>query len=141
MGHILHQLLPYSHWTVLHNTNLLLFSASFVSGNVFEGFSEQPITFPPTYKFDLHSDTYDSSERRRTPSWTVSHIVSCTISIYLYNCIVVHVALYSGHMRKKISSHTSGTTLQKYKYPTYTAVYLYVLISRIAFCSGPIVAP
>ena len=38
-------------------------------------------------------------------------------------------------------SHTSGTTLQKYKYPAYTAVYLYVLISRIAFCSGPIAAP
>ena len=43
------------------------------SGNVFKEFSEQPITFPPTYKFDLHSDRYDSSEKRRTPSWTVSH--------------------------------------------------------------------
>jgi len=30
-----------------------------ISGNVFKEFSEQPITFPPTYKFDLHSDRYD----------------------------------------------------------------------------------
>ena len=83
----------------LHSTAyLLLHIGQFVSGNVFEGFSEQPITFPPTYKFDLHSDTYDSSERKRTPSWTVSHIVSYTFSISLHTCIV---ASYSGHMREK----------------------------------------
>lgn len=41
------------------------------SGNVFQGFSEQPISFTPSYKFDLHSDVYDSSEKRRVPSWTV----------------------------------------------------------------------
>ena len=38
---------------------------------VFQGYSEQPITFQPTYKFDLFSDVYDSSDRQRTPSWTV----------------------------------------------------------------------
>lgn len=66
---------------LLYSTaHLLLHIGQSVSGNVFEGFSEQPITFPPTYKFDLHSDTYDSSERKRTPSWTVSHIVSYAIS-------------------------------------------------------------
>ena len=47
-----------------------------ISGNVFKEFSEQPITFPPTYKFDLHSDCYDSSERKRTPAWTVSHLLT-----------------------------------------------------------------
>ena len=41
------------------------------SGNVFQGFSEQPIQFPPSYKFDTESDSYDSSEKQRTPSWTV----------------------------------------------------------------------
>lgn len=39
-------------------------------GNIFKGFSEQPIAFPPSYKFDLQSDIYDSSEKARTPSWT-----------------------------------------------------------------------
>ncbi|KAK9340589.1 hypothetical protein LIPSTDRAFT_53905 [Lipomyces starkeyi NRRL Y-11557] len=32
-------------------------------------FSESPITFPPTYKYDIGADTYDSSEKKRTPAW------------------------------------------------------------------------
>ncbi|KAF3926722.1 Synaptojanin-2 [Orbilia brochopaga] len=32
-------------------------------------FHEAPITFPPTYKYDVGTDTYDSSEKRRMPSW------------------------------------------------------------------------
>ena len=37
---------------------------------VFSGFEEAPITFMPTYKFDADTDVYDSSEKRRIPSWT-----------------------------------------------------------------------
>jgi len=37
---------------------------------VFRGFIEGEVTFPPTYKFDHHSDTYDSSKKRRIPSYT-----------------------------------------------------------------------
>lgn len=33
-------------------------------------FSEAPIFFPPTYKFDKQSDQYDSSKKQRVPSWT-----------------------------------------------------------------------
>lgn len=32
-------------------------------------FSEAPITFAPTYKYDRHSTTYDTSEKRRIPAW------------------------------------------------------------------------
>lgn len=39
-------------------------------GNVFRGCVEAPITFPPTYKYDVDSDAFDTSEKRRTPSWT-----------------------------------------------------------------------
>ncbi|KAH0560056.1 hypothetical protein GP486_003421 [Trichoglossum hirsutum] len=32
-------------------------------------FEESAITFPPTYKYDVGSDNYDSSEKRRAPAW------------------------------------------------------------------------
>ncbi|KAL3827670.1 hypothetical protein ACHAXA_000543 [Cyclostephanos tholiformis] len=36
----------------------------------FSGFVEGPLNFFPTYKFDPQSDHYDSSQKRRVPSWT-----------------------------------------------------------------------
>jgi len=39
-------------------------------GNVFQEFLEGPIVFPPTYKYDVGSDEYDTSEKARTPSYT-----------------------------------------------------------------------
>ncbi|XP_036379138.1 synaptojanin-1 isoform X2 [Megalops cyprinoides] len=40
------------------------------AGHVFRGFIEGKIEFPPTYKYDLFSDDYDTSEKCRTPAWT-----------------------------------------------------------------------
>ncbi|CAF3355912.1 unnamed protein product [Rotaria sp. Silwood1] len=37
---------------------------------VFREFDEGPINFPPTYKYDVGSDVYDTSEKARTPSYT-----------------------------------------------------------------------
>ncbi|KAL8921563.1 MAG: hypothetical protein Q9172_003962 [Xanthocarpia lactea] len=34
-----------------------------------KAFVECPITFAPTYKYDVGSDTYDSSEKLRAPAW------------------------------------------------------------------------
>ena len=36
----------------------------------FKGFLEGDITFAPTYKYDLFSDDYDTSEKSRIPAWT-----------------------------------------------------------------------
>lgn len=41
-------------------------SQELVFKNCFEG----DITFPPTYKYDLFSDDYDTSEKCRAPAWT-----------------------------------------------------------------------
>lgn len=32
-------------------------------------FRESPITFAPTYKYDIGSESYDTSEKRRAPAW------------------------------------------------------------------------
>lgn len=37
---------------------------------VFKDFTEAPINFAPTYKYDNFSDDYDTSEKNRIPSWT-----------------------------------------------------------------------
>ncbi|KAF3407455.1 hypothetical protein DPV78_001341 [Talaromyces pinophilus] len=32
-------------------------------------FTEAPITFAPTYKYDVNSDEYDTSDKKRSPAW------------------------------------------------------------------------
>ncbi|KAH9999523.1 DNase I-like protein [Russula vinacea] len=53
-----HNLLVHDQLTKEMKTNIRLRS-----------FMEGPITFPPTYKYDLHSTEYDTSEKRRIPAW------------------------------------------------------------------------
>jgi len=42
----------------------------YAAGNVFQGFTEGELNFPPTYKYDLFSDDFDTSEKARCPAWT-----------------------------------------------------------------------
>ncbi|TFK43681.1 phosphatidylinositol phosphate phosphatase [Crucibulum laeve] len=39
-------------------------------GTAFVGFEEGPLLFPPTYRYDLGTDNYDTSEKMRIPAWT-----------------------------------------------------------------------
>jgi len=65
------------YWQVGISSTLCSKNISFVylfcAGNAFHDYSEQPITFFPSYKYDLNSNVYDTSQKRRTPSWTVSY--------------------------------------------------------------------
>ena len=38
-------------------------------GLAFQGWSEQAIDFAPTYKYDVESTVYDTSEKRRAPAY------------------------------------------------------------------------
>ena len=38
-------------------------------GHRLRGFTEGPLTFKPTYKYDPHSEEYDSSVKHRSPAW------------------------------------------------------------------------
>uniref|UniRef100_UPI00358E6AC5 synaptojanin-1 isoform X2 n=1 Tax=Myxine glutinosa TaxID=7769 RepID=UPI00358E6AC5 len=40
------------------------------AGKVFKGFLEGRTNFAPTYKYDMFSNDYDTSEKCRTPAWT-----------------------------------------------------------------------
>lgn len=53
--------------SVLENDQLLKEQEA---GNVFTDFLEGEITFDPTYKYDVFSDDYDTSEKQRAPAWT-----------------------------------------------------------------------
>jgi hypothetical protein len=48
------------------------------SGSAFEQYEEGPILFRPTYRYDLYSDSYDTSEKMRTPAWTGRSHSSCS---------------------------------------------------------------
>lgn len=52
------------------NVKLFDFQKQQEDGHVFKEFIEGKITFPPTYKYDLFSDEYDTSEKCRAPAWT-----------------------------------------------------------------------
>lgn len=42
----------------------------FIFSQIFRGFIEGNLDFAPTYKYDLFSEDYDTSEKCRTPAWT-----------------------------------------------------------------------
>ncbi|KAI1447882.1 SacI homology domain-containing protein [Annulohypoxylon stygium] len=58
-----------------------------VAGLSFPYYSEARITFMPTYKFDVGTDRYDSSEKLRIPAWTDRILRKGTnIRQLSYNC-------------------------------------------------------
>ncbi|KAE8348768.1 SacI homology domain-containing protein [Aspergillus coremiiformis] len=51
----------------LYNNDQL--NLQMLAGRAFPFYAEGLITFPPTYKYDINSDTYDTSEKARIPAW------------------------------------------------------------------------
>jgi phosphatidylinositol-bisphosphatase len=55
-------------WRTLLDADQLMIQKN--EGKVFDGYVEGRITFPPTYKYDINSDDYDTSEKNRIPAYT-----------------------------------------------------------------------
>jgi len=55
------------HEVLVNNDQL---SLAMKTSSAFSGFNEGPLNFKPTYKFDKGSDVYDTSKKKRIPSWT-----------------------------------------------------------------------
>lgn len=70
------------------------------AGRVMVGFEEGPITFMPTYKFDIGTvDHYDTSEKRRVPSYTDRILWKKNVSYK------VNQTLYTMHPEYTVSDH------------------------------------
>jgi hypothetical protein len=60
----------FSSYSEVQLCGILTFQVQQDQGNVFKNFFEGDINFAPTYKYDLFSDDYDTSEKCRAPAWT-----------------------------------------------------------------------
>lgn len=73
-------------------------------GNVLLNYTEGDINFQPTYKYDLNSDTYDTSEKARPPAWT---------DRILWRGQGIYQKEYRCHMSLRISDHKPVSAIFK----------------------------
>ena len=70
---------------------------------VFNGFFEEEINFPPTYKFDKNSPMYDTSKKKRVPSYTDR------ILFFAKSRKTISVSNYTANMDILLSDHRPVT--------------------------------
>lgn len=72
------------HEVLLNNDQL---QANMRNGLVLQKFTEPPLNFRPTYKFDIGSQEYDSGPKNRIPSWTdrILYVPSDKVKCIAYN--------------------------------------------------------
>ncbi|KAB8240151.1 SacI homology domain-containing protein [Aspergillus flavus] len=66
-SHFVRELVAQKDYQKLYNNDQL--NLQMLAGRAFPFYTEGLITFPPTYKYDIDSDTYDTSEKARIPAW------------------------------------------------------------------------
>lgn len=76
-------------------------------------FREGPINFAPTYKYDVGTDTYDTSEKKRSPAW-------CDRVLYRGVGRIKQVD-YRRHDNVKVSDHRPVSALFRARVKTISA--------------------
>jgi hypothetical protein len=91
------------------------------AGIAFSGYEEGPLLFKPTYRYDLGTDNYDTSEKMRIPAWTgmlvldvlkPSLIPDIFVDRILYRGFQLDLSAYS-RAELKGSDHKPGSLLAR----------------------------
>ncbi|XP_027889918.1 inositol polyphosphate 5-phosphatase K isoform X1 [Xiphophorus couchianus] len=111
------------------------------SETVLEGFEEGPLRFPPTYKFDVGTNTYDTSGKKRTPAWTdrilwrlratapAAQTAERRVSVSgLTRGIRVTQHCYRSHMEYLVSDHKPVSSIFTLEFPYRVDIPLVTLI-------------
>eukprot|EP01031_Cornospumella_fuschlensis_P027507 gene27507-33224_t len=109
------------HEVMLSNDQL---KTSMQAGLSFQKFTEAPLHFKPTYKFDLNSDVYDSGSKQRIPSWTdrILFVPNDNITCLAYNSdssikTSDHRPVYASFL-VRVNTYVELNELQKAVLPT-----------------------
>ncbi|KAI8905732.1 Endonuclease/exonuclease/phosphatase [Powellomyces hirtus] len=89
------ELVAQQDWATLQEHDQLLHQMMINPSFGLRGFVERPLDFAPTFKYDVGTDRYDSSEKRRVPSWCdrvlyCSHHVVQTSYVRYETCLSDH---------------------------------------------------
>ncbi|XP_053542737.1 inositol polyphosphate 5-phosphatase K [Ictalurus punctatus] len=103
------------------------------SESVMDDFVEGPLNFPPTYKFDVGTHTYDTSTKKRKPAWTdrilwrlrrtgspvPSHnsALQRGLTSWLGGATRVTQSFYRSHMGYTVSDHKPVSALFSLHFP------------------------
>ncbi|XP_062874404.1 phosphatidylinositol 4,5-bisphosphate 5-phosphatase A [Trichomycterus rosablanca] len=110
------------------------------SETVLEGFQEGPLKFPPTYKFDVGTNTYDTSGKKRKPAWTdrvlwrlrpmapAGHASKRSSLSGLTSGTRVTQHFYRSHMEYSVSDHKPVSSIFTLQFPYRVDVPLVTLI-------------
>jgi hypothetical protein len=71
---------------------------------VFNGFNEPEINFQPTFKFDLGTSQYDTSEKKRVPSFT-DRILTFKNPLKVHDPKWLSYNTYTSYMESTVSDH------------------------------------
>uniref|UniRef100_A0A3B3B5U2 Phosphatidylinositol 4,5-bisphosphate 5-phosphatase A n=1 Tax=Oryzias melastigma TaxID=30732 RepID=A0A3B3B5U2_ORYME len=87
--------------------------------SILDGFMEGPLNFPPTYKFDVGTHTYDTAKKRK-PAWTdriLWRLRRTGSPVPTHNASLQTQHMYRSHMGFTISDHKPVSALFSLHFP------------------------